>query len=194
MAGPHPFYAARMATPYTGHAPLQGSLVRLRAREPSDASQLTPMFDDPDVLAGLQLAMPESLAGFREWAAATRGRENQEVFAIETLAERKAVGICGLESIDARTRAAEFGIWIGKPFWGKGYGTDATRTACRFGFRYMNLQRIRLHVYASNEKAQRVYERVGFQREGVERRGTFLGGRHVGVIEMGLLAEELVES
>jgi RimJ/RimL family protein N-acetyltransferase len=183
-----------MATPYTGHAPLEGSLVRLRAREPTDASKLTPMFDDPDVLAGLQLAMPESLDGFREWAAATRGRENQEVFAIETLEDRLAVGICGLEGIDARTREAEFGIWIGKPFWRRGFGTDATRTACRFGFRYMNLQRIRLHVYATNEKAQRIYEHVGFRREGVERRGTFLGGKHVDVIEMGLLAEEFVEA
>jgi RimJ/RimL family protein N-acetyltransferase len=182
-----------MATPFTGHAPLEGSLVRLRAREPADASQLNEMFDDPDVLAGLQLAMPQSLAGFREWAAATRGRENQEVFAIETLEDRRAVGICGLEGIDARTRAAGFGIWIGKPYWRKGYGTDATRTACRFGFRYMNLQRIGLCVYATNEKAERVYERVGFRREGVEQRGTFLGGRHVDVVHMGLLAEEFVE-
>ena len=187
------FYAPRMATPYTGNAPLEGSLVRLRAREPSDPSQLNAMFDDPDVLAGLQLAMPQSLAGFREWMAATRGRESQEVFAIETLAERRAVGVCGLEEIDARTRAAEYGIWIGKPFWRNGYGTDATRTICRFAFRYMNLQRIGLHVYATNENAQRVYERVGFRREGVERRGMFLGGRHVDVIEMGLLAEDFVE-
>jgi RimJ/RimL family protein N-acetyltransferase len=182
-----------MATPYTGHAPLEGSLVRLRAREASDASQLNEMFDDPDVLAGLQLAMPQSLAGFREWAAATRGRENQEVFAIETLAERRAVGVCGLEGIDARARAAEFGIWIGKPFWRHGYGTDATRTACRFGFRYMNLQRISLCVYETNPRAIRAYEKVGFKREGVGRRGQFLGGRHVDVIEMGLLVEEFAE-
>ncbi|MFL5766583.1 MAG: GNAT family N-acetyltransferase [Actinomycetota bacterium] len=181
-----------MATPYSGHAPLEGSLVRLRAREPADASQLNELFDDPDVLAGLQLAMPQPLSGFREWMAATR-REDQEVFAIETLAERRAVGICGLEDIDPRGRIAEFGIWIGKPYWRKGYGSDATRTACRFAFRYMNLQRIRLHVYATNEKAKRVYESVGFRQEGVERRGTFLGGRHVDNIEMGLLAEELVE-
>jgi RimJ/RimL family protein N-acetyltransferase len=181
-----------MDTPYTGHAPLEGSLVRLRAREPADASQLNDLFDDPDVLVGLLVAMPQSLAGFREWMAAS-SRENQEVFAIETLAERRAVGICGLEDIDARARSAEFGIWIGKPFWGRGFGTDATRTACRFGFRYMNLQRIGLSVYATNEKAQRIYERVGFRQEGAERRGTFLGGRHVDVNEMGMLAEELVQ-
>jgi RimJ/RimL family protein N-acetyltransferase len=67
-------------------------------------------------------------------------------------------------------------------------------TACRFGFRYMNLQRISLSVYATNEKAQRVYERVGFKREGVSRREQFLGGRHVDTVEMGLLAEEFVDA
>ena len=182
-----------MATPNTGHAPLEGSLVRLRAREPADVSQLNALFDDPDVLAGLLVAMPQSLAGFREWMAASRARENQEVFAIETLADRRAVGICGLEGIDARARAAEFGIWIGKLFWRRGYGTDATRTACRFGLRYMNLQRISLSVYATNEKAIRVYERVGFKREGLSRREQFLGGRYVDTVEMGLLAEEFVD-
>ncbi|MFL5737469.1 MAG: GNAT family N-acetyltransferase [Actinomycetota bacterium] len=182
-----------MATPYSGHAPLEGALVRLRAPEPADVSQLNTMFDDPDVLAGLQLAMPQPLAGFREWAEWSRTSERQQAFAIETLDDRRAVGMCSLDTIDARTRTADFGIWIGKPFWGRGYGTDATRTACRFGLRYMNLQRISLSVYATNEKAERVYERVGFRREGVARRGTFLGGRNVDITEMGLLAEELIE-
>ena len=71
-----------MATSFSGHAPLEGSLVRLRAREPADASQLNAMFDDPDVLAGLLVAMPQPIEGFREWVEATRARENQEVFAI----------------------------------------------------------------------------------------------------------------
>jgi RimJ/RimL family protein N-acetyltransferase len=183
-----------MATSYSGSAPLEGSLVRLRAREPADVSQLNDLFDDPDVLAGLVVAMPQSTAGFREWAAATRANESQEVFAIETLDDRRAVGICGIEEIDARSRSAHFGIWIGKPFWGRGYGTDATRTTCRFGFRYMNLQRIALHVYATNPRAIHVYEQVGFRREGVERRETFLHGGYVDVVHMGLLAEELVEA
>jgi RimJ/RimL family protein N-acetyltransferase len=139
------------------------------------------------------MAMPQSAEGFREWMAATRGRENQEVFAIETLEDRRAVGICGLEGIDARARTAGFGIWIGKPYWDRGYGTDATRATCRFGFRYMNLQRISLCVYETNPRAIRAYEKVGFKREGVGRRGQFLGGQHVDVVEMGLLAEEFVD-
>jgi len=187
-------YARRVSSPFRDRPPFEGDLVRLRARERTDAPELNPMFDDPEVLAGLKVAFPQSLQGYKEWVEATRASDRQQVFVIETLGGRNAIGICGLEEIDARARSAEYGIWIGKPHWRHGYGTDATRIACRFGFRYLNLQRISLSVYATNEKAIRVYERVGFKREGLTRRGQFLGGGPIDIVEMGLLAEELVEA
>src|SRR6058998_3724551 len=171
----------------------QGELVRLRAREEDDLPRLNEMFNDPDVLAGLQVTFPQPLAGIREWVERTRSLEDQMVFVVETLAG-EPVGVCGLEQIDARARQAMLEIWIGKPYWSKGYGTDAVRTLCRFGFGHMNLQRITLHVYEPNERARRVYERVGFRVEGTLRRAQFVGGRYVDDHMMGLLAEEFVEA
>lgn len=174
------------------HPALQGELVRLRARERDDMPTLNAMFDDPDVLAGLAVAFPQPLAGIREWFDATRSLEDEVHFVIEMLAG-EAIGICGLQQIDARARQGLLGIWIGKPYWNRGYGTDAVRVLCRFGFRHMNLQRITLHVYEPNERARHVYERVGFTHEGTLRRAQFIGGRYVDDHVMGLLAEELEE-
>ena len=171
---------------------LEGSLVRLRAREDEDLVRLNEMFDDPDVLAGLVVAFPQPMAGIREWVEGTRDLDDQIHFVIETLAG-ESIGVCGLQEIDARSRRALLGIWIGKPYWDRGFGTDAMRVLCRFGFRQMNLQRITLHVYEPNERARRVYERVGFRHEGTLRRSQFVGGRYVDEHVMGLLAEELVE-
>ena len=172
---------------------LEGRLVRLRAREQADLPRLNEMFGDPDVLAGLTFPFPQPMAGIREWAERTRG-DGSATFVIETLEVREAVGVCSLENVQSRARTAQFGIWVGKPYWNHGYGTDATRTCCRFGFRYMNLQRIELTVYASsNPHAVRAYERVGFKHEGVLRREQFLAGNHTDVDVMGLLAEELIE-
>ena len=175
--------------------PLVGRLVRLRAREEADLSRLNGMFNDPDVLAGLaSVTFPQSMAGIRAWAAETRTAEDRLICVVETLRDPEAIGVCSLEGIDPRNRSAEFGVWIGKPYWGKGYGTDATRTICRFGFRHMNLQRIQLHVYPeTNPRAVRAYEKVGFKHEGTLRRSHFLGGRYIDAAVMGLLAEELVE-
>lgn len=103
------------------------------------------------------------------------------------------VGGCSLEEIEARARAALLGIWVGRPYWDSGYGTDAVRTLCRFGFRHMNLQRIELNVYTTNPRAVRAYERVGFRVEGTRRRSAFVGGRYVDPHVMGLLIEDVDE-
>jgi RimJ/RimL family protein N-acetyltransferase len=57
----------------------------------------------------------------------------------------------------------------------------------------MNMQRVGLHVYETNPRAQAAYTKVGFVEEGRMRRAHFVGGRHVDVIVMGLLAEDLVD-
>lgn len=171
---------------------LEGELVRLRPPEEADADRLNPLFSDPEVLAGLRLAFPQSAEGYREFVRSNRGRDDQLMFAIETLAG-EPIGGCGFMGIDARARDAELGIWIGKPHWNRGYGTDAMRVLCRFGFRHLNLQRITLHVYETNPAGRHVYERVGFKHEGTLRRAQFLGGRYVDATVMGLLSEELIE-
>ncbi|HEX9121984.1 MAG TPA: GNAT family protein [Actinomycetota bacterium] len=172
---------------------LEGELTRLRAVEPTDASILNPLFVDPDVLSGLQVAMPQSLQGFRDYVEWVRTKTDTAFFIIERLEDRAPTGGCSLEQIESRARTAVLGIWIGKPFWDRGYGTDAVRTICRFGFRHLNLQRIELNVFATNPRGRRAYEKVGFKLEGTRRRAAFVGGRHVDSHLMGLLAEELVE-
>ena len=57
----------------------------------------------------------------------------------------------------------------------------------------MNLQRIGLAVYETNQRGVRAYQKIGFKEEGRRRRAHFVGGRHIDVIVMGLLAQELVE-
>jgi RimJ/RimL family protein N-acetyltransferase len=173
--------------------PLEGHLVRLRAVEESDLPLLHDMFNDPDVLHFLQVVtFPEPHAGTRGWWEATRDDPTTVNFTIETLPGEIA-GACGLMGIGGRSRSATLGIWIGKPYWNRGFGTDAVRTVCRFAFREMNLQRVELHVHETNPRGRRAYEKVGFQEEGRLRRHHFIGGLPVDTIVMGLLAEELLE-
>lgn len=174
-------------------SPFEGELVRLRAIEEEDLRRISDLFNDPDVLRFLDaVTFPQPLAGTREWWERTRKDPTQQTFVIETLPGELA-GVCGLEEISARHRSAILGIWIGQPFWGRGYGTDATRTLSRLGFREMNLHRITLHVYDFNERGRRAYERVGFKEEGRLRRAQFVGGRYADIVVMGLLAEQLIE-
>jgi RimJ/RimL family protein N-acetyltransferase len=172
-------------------SPLEGAHVRLRAIEEEDLPGLNELILDPEVLNHLDLVQfGQPVAGIREFWESTRGRNDIVVFAIEApVAE--AIGICALEQINWGARTAVLGIWIGQPYWGQGFGTDAVRTICRFGFEQMNLQRVSLHVYETNPRGRTVYEKVGFKLEGTMRRAQFRFGRYVDAHVMGLLSEDL---
>jgi RimJ/RimL family protein N-acetyltransferase len=171
--------------------PLEGRLVRLRPVEESDLPRINELFWDPEVTEQLMVVWPEPVSGTRGWWEGRRA-EGEPHFVIETH-PGELVGVCDLGRVEGRARTALLGIWIGKSFWDKGFGTDAVRTLCRFAFNEMNLQRIELGVLEGNPRGKRAYEKVGFKEEGRLRRAKFVGGRHVDLIVMGLLAEELIE-
>jgi RimJ/RimL family protein N-acetyltransferase len=174
------------------HRPaLQGELVRLRAHEPADIARLNDLINDPEVGEGLGIWMPQPAQGFTAFVEAAEKDPTKQPFVIERIEDREPIGGCTLFEISLAARTALLGIWLGKPYWDAGLGTDAVRTLCRFGFEHMNLQRIELNVFATNPRARRAYEKVGFVVEGERRRSEFIGGRYVNSYVMGLLAEEL---
>jgi RimJ/RimL family protein N-acetyltransferase len=178
--------------PQTPRPPLEGALVRLRAGEGSDLVWINRNFWNPEVTRFLTVVWPEPLAGTRAFWERARTSDDTVVLLIETLGG-DPIGVCSLGGLQARGRTAELGIWIAEHLWNQGYGTDAVRTLCRFGFREMNLHRITLHVYDLNPRGVVVYEKVGFREEGRLRGDQFVDGRHVDVILMGMLADELTE-
>jgi len=170
----------------------EGKLVRLRALTKEDLPRCVQWIGDQDVTQYLNFHRPISLEQEERWFDSilndTSGRN--EPFAIETL-ERQHIGVCGLHDIHARYRHAELGIFIGeKEYWGRGYGSEAVRLLLEFAFGQLNLHRVYLHVFASNERAVRAYEKCGFKREGLLRHHAFKNGRYVDVIIMGILADE----
>lgn len=53
--------------------------------------------------------------------------------------------------------------------------------------REIGIERVEWTVYASNQRAIRLYESVGFVREGVKRKGRKLDGEHEDVLMMAKL-------
>jgi RimJ/RimL family protein N-acetyltransferase len=112
-------------------------------------------------------------------------------FVICRLTDGEPIGTVGLHDLDFVNGNAEFGISIGeKSEWNQGYGTDALRAICDFGFGGLRLQRIELEVYAGNARAQRSYQNAGFVLEGTLRQRHFSEGRHTDVLVMSLLRDE----
>jgi RimJ/RimL family protein N-acetyltransferase len=92
-----------------------------------------------------------------------------------------------LNDIDEDNQVATFRILVlHAENFGKGYGSQATRLIVQYGFEQLKLYRIELEVYDFNPRAQRVYEKCGFKREGLRRDTLLWEGERHGAIIMGM--------
>lgn len=109
-------------------------------------------------------------------------------FIIAAAANERPIGDIDLFRIDERNRCAMVGMGI----WhaadrGHGYGLDALRTLVRWAFDHLNMHRIELSADPNNAPAVHIYEKCGFQREGISRLRHFEDGTWHDELNMGLL-------
>lgn len=67
------------------------------------------------------------------------------------------------------TQSCSLGYWMGKPYAGQGYMTDALGTVLKFVFDDLGLHRLEAACLPSNEPSKAVLRRVGFAEEGMAR-------------------------
>jgi RimJ/RimL family protein N-acetyltransferase len=99
------------------------------------------------------------------------------------------VGFGGLFSI-VNGNHGELFIGIAPEKQNGGYGREATRLICEYGFLFRNLWNIRLQVKSYNARAIKMYERVGFKHVGRLRGVVALGGVRYDEVLMDLVRDE----
>jgi ribosomal-protein-alanine N-acetyltransferase len=68
--------------------------------------------------------------------------------------------------LDPAHEHAELGYWLGVPFWGHGYATEAARAVMNYGFDTLGLHRVYASYFAGNAHSGRVLEKIGMRYEG----------------------------
>jgi RimJ/RimL family protein N-acetyltransferase len=111
------------------------------------------------------------------------------VFAIVRRRDEALVGCIGL-TIERADNRAEMGYWVGRPYWGQGYATEAAHEMVNYGFSALALVRIHASHLARNPSSGRVMEKVGMVREGCLRKHALKWGLYEDLVLYGLLAEE----
>ncbi|MAT43051.1 MAG: RimJ/RimL family protein N-acetyltransferase [Anaerolineaceae bacterium] len=171
-----------------------GKRVRLRGVEKKDIEQFVVWLNDPDVRNNLLIYWPMTLWEEEEWFEGLKKRESAEkplAIEVNTPDGWQLIGNSGFHQVDWKNSSAEVGIFIGdKDYWNQGYGSDAMRLLLKYGFNSLNLNRIYLHVFDTNPRAIRAYEKVGFVHEGRLRQDIFLNGSYVDVLMMSVLRSE----
>lgn len=156
---------ARAEYKETGMARLCGTLAAIRPVQPEDLPTLKAWDEDPEIVELMGQKFPELQE--EEWPRAALSRRNRRPMAIETQ-EGELIGEIELAQINWRTGAAEMRICIGeKGYWGLGFGHEALELLLGYAFSGLGLFQVYLRVFATNERAIRLYERTGFRREAI---------------------------
>ncbi len=119
----------------------------------------------------LNIPHPYTENAFTEWIAThaegiERGTDLS--FAIMRREDGVVIGGIGLH-INRRHNRGESGYWIGVPYWGQGYATEALRRIIAYGFEEMGLNRIYAGYFVRNPASRRVQEKAGMIFEGILR-------------------------
>lgn len=109
-------------------------------------------------------------------------------FAIARQSNGALIGLIGLHP--NIHHAAEMGYWMGVPFWGQGYATEAAGRVIRFGFEELDLNRIFAAYFAANIASGRVMQKAGMTCEGTMRQHILKWGEYHDVVYYSILREE----
>jgi ribosomal-protein-alanine N-acetyltransferase len=131
----------------------------------SDATRVRELAGDWEV-AKTTAALPhpyrQSMA--EDWIAGhaeARDRGTDFSFAITRVDDGALVGSLGLRP-DA-SEHGHFGYWIGRPHWGSGYATAATRAAIALLFAHTDAETLWATHLADNHGSSRVMEKCGMR-------------------------------
>ena len=117
--------------------------------------------------------------------AATR-QEAARNIALAIADDSGVIGGLGLTGIRSER---EFGYWLAKPAWGKGYATEAGRALLAFLFDELGLDIVRSGVFFDNPASLRVQEKLGFQKIGTRMIRCLARGRDIEHIDTILTRE-----
>ncbi len=168
----------------------RGEKVRLRAIEQRD-------LDDPPEEPDSWIERANSEIGFPVWrereqtdfAALREQKDGAFFWQIDNL-EGVNVGCIGTFECDARVGAFKYFIIIKRPFWRRGYGSDAIKIVLRYYFRELRYQKVTSNIHAFNEPSLRLHEKLGFVHEGRVRRVVYTNGQHYDLLLLGMTCEE----
>lgn len=167
-------------------------MIKLRELEKRDMQIINAWRNDSDLIAYLG-------APFRfinpvvdeKWFEAYMSNRNTQVRCVIVNDNDDVLGLVSLVNIDNLKQSAVFNIMIGdKDNRGKGVGKFATKEMLKHAFLNLNLNRIELAVLTDNQRAIKLYEKIGFVKEGIKRQSNYKNGKFVDMYMYSILKEE----
>lgn len=97
-----------------------------------------------------------------QWISTHSGNwanKKSAAFAIRLISGHELIGDVSL--VEIHEKQAELGYWIGEPYWGKGYCTEAAKALVQYAIREMGIDKIVAEHLSTNPASGRVMEKIG---------------------------------
>ena len=160
--------------------------IRIRKFVEKDIPMKVGWVNDPANNTFLHYDIPLEISRTKLWYTNISKQTNRYDCVIE--ANNIPVGLIGLLSIDKKNSKAEYYILIGNTFYkGKGIAEEASRQIIDYGFYHLGLNRIYLYTETNNIAAQKLFEKIGFIKEGCLQQDIFSHGNFVDRYVYGLV-------
>jgi RimJ/RimL family protein N-acetyltransferase len=148
---------------FCGAMPIRTERLLLRAPAPGDARAIAELAGDYEV-ASMTGTIPhpytEDMAV--DWIESLQAGEEGVAFAIDL--GGGLIGCVGYRATEEDH--AEMGYWIGKPYWGQGYATEAARALVRYAFDKERFDYLTCGHFKENPASARVIAKLGFEPSG----------------------------
>jgi RimJ/RimL family protein N-acetyltransferase len=137
----------------------------LRPPEPEDARAIAGLADNPRIAhQTARMPYPYRERDALEWIDRAARSGTEVSLAIETRDGARLVGAAGFGVLSGGE--VEIGYWVGEPFWGRGYATEAVQAVIDHAFAARGLPRLNGRCRVGNMASRRVLEKCGFQYQG----------------------------
>ncbi len=176
-----------------GEAPIRGRKVWLRAFESFDLPAYRRAVNSIEVGTWAGFPYPHSEASSERWLDEVKTRHGlgEYWFAISPLGSDEFIGSVWLWGKGTRLDGLELSVFLtAEAGLGRGIGTDAINAALDFIFGSYELERVWLTTEASNARAQRSFEKAGFQVDGTIRHHFRRGGEWRDSVLMAIVRED----
>jgi RimJ/RimL family protein N-acetyltransferase len=163
--------------------------LKLRAFTEADIPELLPLIGAREIAATtLRIAHPYTEQNARDFLAKARD-EDKIWLAIIGRADGALLGGVGL-MLELEHQRAELGYWVGVPYWGNGYATEAAQAMLQYGFEALELHRILAACMTHNSASGKILVKLGMRHEGCQREHQRKWGQFVDVDSYGILRSE----
>lgn len=149
-------------------------MLTLQELNENDLKYRVNLLNDERISPYLNVSQSFTLNTTKKWFSKIKDDKSRIDFVF--LYDINKIGMGGLTNISINNSRCELYMYLDPNFHGKGFGYESCKALCNHAFQKLNLNKVFLYTFSSNNRANKLYEKVGFKLEGVLKKHTYKEG------------------